>query len=181
MERRPSSVAIIGCAGGNGFEQLERAGVRRIVGVDINPDYIAATARRCINRFFPGLSRIQQTSRPRPFSSNRSALIYAALVLEYVELARAMASLRRHCKPGGMLATVVQLPHESVASSDTLSIHLADSSFLQVMKLITPRSAHGARRAGRFFNPNARRLSRQPAASGSPSRPLPDRQASSAR
>lgn len=42
----PASVALIGCAGGNGFEEAARAGVTRLVGRHINPIYIAnATAR----------------------------------------------------------------------------------------------------------------------------------------
>ncbi|WP_049853198.1 hypothetical protein [Pantoea sp. RIT-PI-b] len=40
-EYSPKSVAIAGCAGGNGFDKVINAGVTRLVGVDINPEYIA--------------------------------------------------------------------------------------------------------------------------------------------
>jgi len=36
-QRIPTSCAIVGSAGGNAFEELAVAGVRRIVGIDINP------------------------------------------------------------------------------------------------------------------------------------------------
>ena len=50
----PSSVAILGCAGGNGFDRLVRTSARRVVGVDINPDYIEQARRRYAGSI-PGL------------------------------------------------------------------------------------------------------------------------------
>lgn len=46
----PSSVAILGCAGGNGFDRIPET-IQRIVGIDINPAYIDETYRRYQNRF----------------------------------------------------------------------------------------------------------------------------------
>ena len=40
---RSESVALLGCSGGNGFDRIDPACTRRVVGVDLNPDYIAAT------------------------------------------------------------------------------------------------------------------------------------------
>ena len=48
----PGSLAIIGCAGGNGFDHL--VGVRRVVGVDNNPEYIKKARKRYAERV-PGL------------------------------------------------------------------------------------------------------------------------------
>ncbi|HVS25014.1 MAG TPA: class I SAM-dependent methyltransferase, partial [Gammaproteobacteria bacterium] len=42
--RAPASVAVLGCAGGNGFEHAPRS--LRVVGVDLNPDYVAAARAR---------------------------------------------------------------------------------------------------------------------------------------
>ena len=42
----PSSVAIVGCAGGNGLERLIDTSVSRVVGVDINPQYVEEARRR---------------------------------------------------------------------------------------------------------------------------------------
>jgi len=36
-EQRPVSVAILGCSTGNGFEHIDTAITRRVVGIDINP------------------------------------------------------------------------------------------------------------------------------------------------
>ena len=37
----PTTVALIGCAGGNGFEKAAEVGITRLVGIDINANYIA--------------------------------------------------------------------------------------------------------------------------------------------
>lgn len=43
---RPRSVALLGCAGGNGLEALHDSEVERVVCVDINPEFLAALERR---------------------------------------------------------------------------------------------------------------------------------------
>jgi spermidine synthase len=50
-QHSPASVAIIGCSGGNGFDRLDTSGVERIVGIDINPDYVETARRRYAKRF----------------------------------------------------------------------------------------------------------------------------------
>src|SRR5262245_29461071 len=102
---RPASVAVIGCAGGNGFDRLS---VERLVGVDINPRYIdQAFARHTGVELYVGdIQGAQRLFQP-------VELIYAALLFEYVDVARSMRNLGRHCVQGGVLATLVQLPHES--------------------------------------------------------------------
>jgi SAM-dependent methyltransferase len=49
-EHAPRSVAVLGCAGGNGFTEIDPTITPRVVGVDINPDYIAQTRARFQNR-----------------------------------------------------------------------------------------------------------------------------------
>ena len=46
----PASVAVMGCAGGNGLERFESTCVQRVVAVDINPQYIAVSKIRYANR-----------------------------------------------------------------------------------------------------------------------------------
>jgi trans-aconitate methyltransferase len=109
----PRSVAIIGCAGGNGFDRLVGAGVARVVGVDINPDYIGE-ARRRYAASIPGLELHLADIQSSAPLFEPADLIYIALVLEYVDLPRTLGALRRHCKPGGALAALSQLPHETM-------------------------------------------------------------------
>ncbi|HEY7888640.1 MAG TPA: class I SAM-dependent methyltransferase [Steroidobacteraceae bacterium] len=110
----PNSVAIIGCAGGNGFDCAVGTSVSRVVGVDINPQYIERARERYEGRT-PGLelhiADIQASER----LFDPVDLIYVALVLEYVDLARTMSVLKSHCDTNGVLAVLSQLPHERMA------------------------------------------------------------------
>jgi ubiquinone/menaquinone biosynthesis C-methylase UbiE len=109
----PSSVAILGCTGGNGFERLIDTSVSRIVGVDINPQYIEEARRRYDGRV-PGLKLLVGDIQTSARLFEPVDLIYAALVFEYVDVARTMGVLRRHCKPKGILAVLSQVPHETL-------------------------------------------------------------------
>src|ERR1700733_5029312 len=42
----PRSIAVIGCAGGNGLERIARGTVERVVAMDVNPDYVERTRAR---------------------------------------------------------------------------------------------------------------------------------------
>lgn len=109
----PCGVAIVGCAGGNGFERLLGTSVTRVVGVDINPVYIEQARRRFEGRI-PGLELLAADIQSPESLFDPIDLIYAALVLEYVDLEQAMSALGRHCKPNGILAVLSQLPHETL-------------------------------------------------------------------
>lgn len=56
-ERAPASVAILGCAGGNGFDRIDPRVTTQVVGLDINPAYVAAARERFQQRL-PGLELI---------------------------------------------------------------------------------------------------------------------------
>lgn len=132
----PTSVALIGCAGGNGFEEATKAGVTRLVGLDINPSYIADARARYADRM-AGLELYcadieGNTPELRPVD-----LIYGALVFEYVDVAKALKNLREICLPNGVLATLLQLPKEGVESvSPSPYVKLKELS--SIMRLVPP-------------------------------------------
>jgi hypothetical protein len=69
----PRSVAVIGCAGGNGFERIS-SGISRVVGVDLNPQFIAETETRFGGRFIlcqPSRVNRSRAAKPRD-QPNRS-------------------------------------------------------------------------------------------------------------
>jgi SAM-dependent methyltransferase len=109
----PRSVAILGCAGGNGFECLIDTNVTRVVGVDINPRYIEEARQRYAGRM-PGLELLVADIQTSERLFEPVELIYAALVLEYVDVERTVSILHRHCTPGGVLAVLSQAAHESL-------------------------------------------------------------------
>lgn len=133
----PHSIGIIGCAGGNGLEHLAGTGLSRIVGVDLNPDYIEQTRRRyegCISGLELHVADIQTASSLfEPVD-----LLYVALVLEYVDLDRTLSTLWQHCKNNGVLAVVSQLPHETMTEVSP-SPYTTLTRLAPVMHLVSPQ------------------------------------------
>jgi len=115
-QHSPKSVAVIGCAGGNGFDRLTGSVVERVVGIDINARYVEAVRCRFGGRI-PGLelhvADIQFALPEIPPVD----LIFAALILEYVDVPTTMRSLRLLCAAGGALVVIVQ-----AADSDTEAV-----------------------------------------------------------
>lgn len=108
----PESVAVIGCAGGNGFDRIPSE-TKRVVGVDINPSYIASASSRYLGSI-PGLEFHVADIQSAPLAFGPVDLIYAALVFEYVSLPAALSNLSRVCRPGGRLVSVLQQPSPDV-------------------------------------------------------------------
>jgi SAM-dependent methyltransferase len=132
----PTSIAVIGCAGGNGLDRVDPRQVERVVAVDINPTYIKAVGTRHMRRL-THLEIFCDDIQSPSLQFKPVDLIYAALLFEYVDVGVALASLRRHCRPGGRLATLIQLPHRDhdvVSPSPYPSLKL----LAPVMKLIAP-------------------------------------------
>lgn len=42
----PSSIGVLGVAGGNGFEHIDETVTQRVVGIDINEEYLGVVRRR---------------------------------------------------------------------------------------------------------------------------------------
>ena len=107
----PASAAVIGCAGGNGFDRINVGVTKRVVGIDINPQYVQELAYRYAATI-PGLELYVRDIQEPVGRIAPVDLIYAALVLEYVEPLAVLRNLGALCRPQGILATVLQLPSE---------------------------------------------------------------------
>jgi SAM-dependent methyltransferase len=131
----PESVAVIGCAGGNGFDRIPSV-TKRVVGVDINPGYIAAASSR-YQGHIPGLELHVADVQSVPLAFDPVDLIFAALVFEYVSLPPALTNLSRVCRPGGRLVSVLQQPSphgHAVSPSPYRSVQV----LAPIMHLIPP-------------------------------------------
>ena len=125
--KRPESVAVLGCAGGNGLERLLGGSVRRVVALDINPDYVATVEARFRGRI-EELEAIVANVEDHAQVFDPVDFIHAALLLEYVDLGRALRFMRRHCQPSGTLAVVLQLPSTEIA-------HITPSPYASLREL----------------------------------------------
>ncbi len=141
----PRSLALIGCAGGNGLERLASGQVARIVAVDINPRYVEQTGIRH-GRRLQNLELRCADVQSAALAFEPVELLYAALLFEYVDVAVTLAALRRHCRAGAILATALQLPYASQAAVSA-SPYASLGALAAAISLVAPaeltRSAAG--------------------------------------
>jgi SAM-dependent methyltransferase len=107
----PQSIAVLGCAGGNGFEHLVNRKFNRVVGIDINPDYLNI----CENRFsssIPNLELICSDLTNLELDPELFDLIHAALIFEYIDVEIVLKKISNWLKPKGVLAIVFQITGE---------------------------------------------------------------------
>ena len=147
VDRAPHSVAVLGCAGGNGFDRISPLVSERVVGVDINPTFIDATRTRFQGRF-RALELVVADLRTDEVTIEPVDFVYAALVFEHMDLHAAWRSIRSLLREGGIVGTVVQLPtrgFDAISPSAYSSVQLLARS----MTPVSPeelRSAAGAQR-----------------------------------
>lgn len=110
----PRSLALVGCAGGNGLDAIGDFGLERIVCVDVNPHYIEALRSRYANTMANLECHCCELERFR--SAAPVELIFAGLILEYTRLGEALESISRLITPGGHLFALVQMPAPGVST-----------------------------------------------------------------
>ncbi len=131
----PESVAVVGCAGGNGFDMIPPT-IKRVVGIDINPSYIASASSRYLGRV-PGLEFHVADVQTAPLPFAPVDLVYAGLVFEYVSLPATLGNLARVCHPGGRLVTVLQQPSTHVHAVSP-SPYRSIQALVPLMRLVPP-------------------------------------------
>ena len=147
-EFRPKSVAIAGCAGGNGIVRIAAMGVNRIVGIDLNAEYLAAVHRR-LGYWVPGLELHLADIQTDVPDCAPVELVFAGLILEYVEVAATLQVLRALCVPGGALVIVLQRPSDTkpaVSKSPYTSLQTLES----VLQLRDPDAVSAAAKLAGF-------------------------------
>lgn len=150
---RPRSVAVLGCAGGNGFERIASAITPRVVGVDLNPAYIERARARFAGRI-PQLELYAGDVQMDAFGFAPVELVYAGLLLEYVDIDVALGRIRAMLVAGGVLLAVVQLP--SAVPEVTPSPYASLNALAPVMRLVAPEALRRAAAAAGFCQAAAR-------------------------
>lgn len=132
----PSSAAVLGCAGGNGLDRAVGTTVRRLVAVDINPDYAETTHARFRERIV-GLEVVVADVQSDIQAFQPVDLIFAALLFEYVDLQKTLQFVRRHCQSNRVFAALLQLPNAEIAEV-TPSPYVSLQELSTVMRLVSP-------------------------------------------
>jgi len=135
-ELRPQSLAVLGCATGNGFEHIDPAVTARVVGLDINPEYLKI-ARRRYGEALPGLELYCADLEECTLDEGAFDLAYGALLFEYVDVGPALRRISGWLKRGGMLAAVLQL--ESLGTAAVTPTAYDSLKLLEpLMRLVAP-------------------------------------------
>jgi SAM-dependent methyltransferase len=132
------SLAVLGCSTGNGFEHIDPQTVQRVVGIDINPEYLSILR----HRYGPKLPTLELICSDLDLFScpdNSFDLIYAALIFEYVDFAKILERVSNWLMMKGTLVSVLQLPSlEAKVISETAYTSLR--SLDQIVHLIDPET-----------------------------------------
>lgn len=150
----PAAVAVLGCAGGNGFDRICPRTTQRVVGVDLNPEYLRTVHARFHDRL-PGLDLYAGDIQKGAFGFPPVDLVFAALLFEYVDPDETLTRIRGMLSPTGVLVTVVQLAGEKVPEISP-SPFTSLGSLASVMRLVPPESLHALARANGYNRIEAR-------------------------
>lgn len=143
----PQSVAVLGCAGGNGFDRISSQITKRVVGIDLNPEYIHDTQKRFNDRI-PALELFVGDIQTDVFDFSPVDLVFASLLFEYVDVDVVLVNIRSMLTASGKMVTVVQLPNTGipeVTPSPFASIRILSSAMCLVPPELLERLAavHG--------------------------------------
>ena len=117
-QRYPQSVAVFGACTGNGFVHFVEA--RTVYAVDLNPTYLSV----CYERYEPILNQLVLVQAdinydPIAIPPDSVDLIICHLFLEYVDLDKAMDSIKQVLRRGSLLNVVLQRSNASGWVSNT--------------------------------------------------------------
>lgn len=108
----PASVAVPGCATGNGFGYIDFNITKKVLAIDINPEYIKILRER----FKSSLQNIETVCADLDsfeFGERKFDLVHCALVFEYIDTESFLKKTRKALNKNGRMTVLLQLPYES--------------------------------------------------------------------
>jgi SAM-dependent methyltransferase len=132
-----TSIALLGCATGNGLEYINQAVTRQVTVVDINPDYLEILRQRYGGRV-KGLEVVETDLETCCLESSAYSLIFAGLIFEYVEARILLSKIANWLHSDGTMVVVLQLPAEGLPQVSE-SGYDSLKALAEVMHLVTPQ------------------------------------------
>jgi predicted TPR repeat methyltransferase len=137
---RPRRLLVLGVATGNGLEHVDPGITERVVGVDVNIQYVAVARQRFASlgpRLELYCGDLEKVELP-PASFD---LVWAGLVLEYVDLGVAARRIAGWLAPGGSLVVALQHPSGGAAAASAGAQRLR--AVAEAMRLVPPEELAG--------------------------------------
>jgi 2-polyprenyl-3-methyl-5-hydroxy-6-metoxy-1,4-benzoquinol methylase len=115
---KPEAVIFLGIAGGNGLEHIDNQITKLVYGIDINQDYLD-TAYKRYKEGIPTLQLLNLDITQHSESICKADLIWAALVLEYTGIDKALAFCSNNMRKEGHLVISTQSNNNKQTVSPT--------------------------------------------------------------
>jgi SAM-dependent methyltransferase len=117
-EIKPETVIILGVAGGNGLEHIDNKITKGVYGIDINQDYLDITFKR-FKQKIPSLQLLKLDITRYPESICKADFIWAALILEYTGIDKALMFCKNNLQKDGHLIVSIQSNNNIPSVSQT--------------------------------------------------------------
>jgi ubiquinone/menaquinone biosynthesis C-methylase UbiE len=133
----PTSILVVGCATGNGFEHINFDTTERVVAIDINLEYLNILRKR-YSKYLNKIELICNDVNDCKFEPNTFDLIHCALLFEYVNPAKTVRNITKWLSSNGVLTVVLQLPDKTskpVSDTPFNSLKRLD----KIMHLVNPQ------------------------------------------
>jgi len=115
---RPISLAILGCATGNGFEHVNNHVTKLVYGIDVNQQYLNVARERYENKI-DDFRLLQADLNTDEVDVKDIDLTIAALVFEYLDLSVTIPKIKKIMACDGTLIVILQHTLKSDFVSDT--------------------------------------------------------------
>ena len=133
---KPNTVALLGCAGGNGLEHAITANLDKVICVDINPDYIAALKHRYASQIKSLECHACEVEAVR--TPSKADLVFGGLIFEYTRLAEAIETVSLLLSEGGDFFALLQSPAPGVSTVSLSPYAQSLSGIVGVFQYIDP-------------------------------------------
>ncbi len=134
LAAQPDRLLLLGCATGNGLEHVNPAVTQRIVGVDVNLQYLGIARQRYFH-LGPRLELFCNDAEKFRSAPASFDLVHAALVFEYLYPEPLVRRISEWLAPGGACSVVLQLPGGEGPAAPTKTMQLIEKA----MKLVAPQ------------------------------------------
>jgi predicted TPR repeat methyltransferase len=115
---KPEVCIFLGIAGGNGLEHIDNQVTQSVYGIDINQDYLDTASKR-YKESIPTLQLVNLDITRHSESICKADLIWAALVLEYTGIDKALAFCSNNIRKEGHLVISIQSNNNKQTVSPT--------------------------------------------------------------
>lgn len=130
---QPDRLLLLGCATGNGLEHVNPAVTQRIVGVDVNLQYLGVARQRYFH-LGPRLELYCQEAEKFRAPPGSFDLVHAALIFEYVHPEVLVRKTAEWLAAEGTCSVVLQLPGGEGPQAPTKTMQIIEKA----MKLVSP-------------------------------------------